>query len=101
MYLIQVFLPLFDNNKQAFDKLMYDAVRDELKNKFGGVTFYRNAPAEGLWNNNGETNYDELVTAEVMVDAFDKAWWQTYKQQLEKIFRQDEILIRTISFEKI
>ena len=102
MYLIQIFLPLYDNNKLSFDKSVFNAIRDDLKNKFGGVTFYRNAPAEGLWSNDtGGTDYDELVTTEVMTDAFDKNWWQTYKQQLEKIFRQDEILIRAISFEKI
>jgi len=80
---------------------MYDEVRDYLKDQFGGVTFYRNAPAEGLWNNDGKTKYDELLTAEVMTETFDKEWWQNYKRQLQKKFRQDEILIRAISFEKI
>jgi len=102
MYLIQVFVPLYDNNKKAFDRSMYDNVRDDLKNKFGGVTFYKSAPAEGLWNNDaGKTDYDELITAEVMAEALDKEWWHKYKQYLEKIFRQDEILIRAIAFEKI
>ncbi len=49
MHLIQILLPLYDNNKQAFDKSLFDKVRDDLKNVFGGVTLYRNSPAEGAW----------------------------------------------------
>lgn len=45
MYLIQILLPLYDNDKRPFTKQAFDRVRDELANKFGGVTAYRNSPA--------------------------------------------------------
>ncbi len=95
MYLIQMLLPLFDNNKQPFSKTTYDDVRNELTEQFGGVTLYRHSPAEGLWNDEtGKTNYDELITAEVMCTELDRAWWQRYKDGLKEIFKQDEIVIR-------
>ncbi len=102
MHLIQIFLPLYDNNKQAFDRTLYDELRTGLKDQFGGVTFYRNASVEGLWKDEtGKTNYDELIIAEVMISDLDKDWWQQFKKRLEQIFKQEEILIRSIVFEKL
>ena len=102
MFLIQILLPLYDNNKQRFDKIFYNDIRNQLKEKFGGVTLYRNTPAEGLWKDErGKTNYDELITAEVMTEDLDKKWWQQYKHQLEQIFKQEEILIKVTKFEKL
>lgn len=102
MQLIQIFLPIYDNNKKLFPKHFFDNVRNQLKDQFGGVSFYRNATVEGLWKDEtGKTNYDELIIAEVMIKAFNKDWWQHFKQDLEKTFKQDEILIRAITFDKL
>src|ERR1043165_5399808 len=102
MQLVEIFLPLFDNHKIAFDPSGYNTVAVELKNKFGGVTFYRNTPVEGLWQDkNGKTNYDELIIAEVMVTGLDTKWWQQFKLKLEQTFQQKEILIRVFEFTKI
>ena len=102
MHLFQIFLPVYDNNKQAFRRSLYDDLRTQLKDQFGGVTFYRNAPAEGLWEDaTGKTNYDELIIAEVMVGQTDKEWWQQFKQRLQQLFEQEEILIRSVLFEKL
>ena len=102
MQLVQIFLPLYDNNKQLFAKSLYDDLRNKLKDRFGGITFYRNTPAEGLWKDEaGKTNYDELIIAEVMVKDLDKEWWKQFKRNLTQIFRQDEILITCVLFEKL
>ena len=102
MQLVQVFLPLYDNNKNLFHKSLYDDVRNKLKDKFGGVTVYRNSPVEGLWKDEaGKTNYDELIIAEVMIGEPDKEWWSQFRHSLELIFKQQEILIRCIVFEKV
>ena len=101
MYLIQILLPLYDKNKQAFDKRLYDKIRDDLKDVFGGVTLYRNAPAEGAWNDETGTDYDELITAEVIADNLDHAWWQQFKHEIEQTFKQKELMIRCIKFEKL
>lgn len=102
MHLVQIFLPLFDNDQQLFDRSLFDDLRNRLKEKFGGITFYRNAPVQGLWkDDSGKTNYDELIIAEVMTNSLDKDWWTQFKKELEQIFRQDEILIRSFLFEKL
>jgi len=101
MYLIQIVLPLYDNDKQTFDKRLFDKVRDDLKDVFGGVTLYRNSPAEGAWNDETGTDYDELITAEVITDSLDKAWWQQFKHEMEQTFKQKELMIRCIKFEKL
>lgn len=102
MKLVQIFLPLYDNDQQLFQRSIYDQLEDLLKEQFGGVTFYRNMPVEGLWKDEtGKTKYDELIIAEIMIETIDKQWWQQFKQRLEQIFRQEEILIRCIEFEKL
>jgi hypothetical protein len=100
--LIQIFLPLYNNDKQHFDRSLYDDLQNRLKDQFGGVTFYRNAPAEGLWRDEtGKTDFDELIIAEVMIEEVNKEWWEQFKHRLEQVFHQDEILIRSIMFEKL
>jgi hypothetical protein len=102
MQLVQIFLPLYDNNKQLFHKSVFEDLCTKLKDKFGGVTLYRNSPTEGLWKDEtGKTNYDELIIAEIMIEELDKEWWKQYKQSLEQIFKQEQILIRCFLFEKL
>ena len=100
MYLVQIFLPLYDNNKQPFPRKFYDDIRNELTGRFGGVTLYRQSPAEGIWDDDtGKISHDELIYAEVMTKELSKAWWLGFKQKLESIFRQDEILLRSFEIE--
>lgn len=101
MYLIQILLPLYDNQKQPFNKRLFDKIRDDLKNVFGGVTLYRSSPAEGAWNNETGTDYDELITAEIIAERLDKMWWQQFKHEMEQTFQQKEIMIRCIKFKKL
>lgn len=95
MYLIQLLLPLHDNERREFPKEEYTAVRSELTERFGGITVYTRAPAVGLWKANGNsTSRDDIVIFEVMSDELDADWWRDYKHQLEKRFRQEMLVIR-------
>lgn len=95
MHLVQIFLPLHDNEQQAFPREEYQQVRRELTEKFGGLTVYTRAPAEGLWKlNENHTSRDDIVIFEVMAGELDAGWWRTYRHGLEKRFRQDVILVR-------
>jgi len=38
--------------------------------------------------------HDEIVVFEVMTKALDAGWWRNYRLQLERDFRQDEIVVR-------
>jgi hypothetical protein len=94
MQLVQILLPLYDNAGEAFDDALYGEVRRELTERFGGLTAFTRAPAEGLWENEGKTHQDDIVVLEVMTDELDAAWWKQYRHALEERFRQDTIVIR-------
>lgn len=96
MHLVQLLLPLYDNDGARQPQALFVAVRDELVARFGGLTAYTRAPASGLWQEDGDadTVRDELVIYEVMDEALDAAWWQSYRAQLERRFRQEKLLVR-------
>lgn len=100
MYLIQLLLPLYDNKGQALDPEAFIRTRDELVARFGGITTYSRAPANGLWKEgNGQAVRDELVIYEVMTETADKAWWRHYRTELEQRFRQEELVVRVQQIE--
>src|SRR5205823_2930353 len=69
IYLVQLLLPLYDNAGRAFPASQYTTVRDELTARFGGLTAYTRAPAQGLWQNEGGApKRDDIVVYEVMTD---------------------------------
>lgn len=75
-----------------------ESVQQELAEKFGGLTVYSRAPAEGTWQNNSRKIEDELLLFEVMVsEQPDRTWWRQYRSELEDRFRQKEILIRSFA----
>ena len=58
MYLVQLLLPLYDNEKNAFDHSLFEGVRSELTQEFGGITAFTRSPAEGLWKEDGAVTRD-------------------------------------------
>jgi len=93
-YLVQVLLPVYDNDGDRFPVDHYDEVRVRLTDLFGGLTAYTRAPAEGLWNTGGTVKRDDIVVVEVMAQSLDRAFWADYRRELEELFHQDEIVIR-------
>lgn len=95
MHLIQIFLPVRDNNDKPFPPEKFTHLREVLIKKFGGLTAYNRAPAEGLWKDEQKAaHHDEIVIFEVMANELDGPWWQAYKQQLKQTFSQEEMIIR-------
>lgn len=95
MHLVQILLPMHDNAQEPFPREEYSRVRKELTERFGGLTVYTRAPAEGLWKlNENHTSRDDIVIFEVMASELDPSWWRTYRHDLEARFRQDVILVR-------
>jgi hypothetical protein len=94
VHLVQILLPLYDNAGAALPRALYERVREELAGRFGGLTAFTRAPAEGHWRDEGETRRDDIVVFEVMTDALDAAWWGAYRRELEGRFRQEAIVIR-------
>ena len=102
MHLVQILLPLYDNEGQRFGGDAFDRVRNELAECFGGVTAFRRAPAEGLWKDEGgAVARDEVAIFEVMAEALDRAWWAGYRAELERRFRQEKMVVRATEFEEL
>lgn len=101
MHLIEIFLPLADNQGRAFSKEKYTEVREALTKAFGGVTAFTRSPAEGVVREGGENVHDDIVIFEVMTEKLDRERWATYRKALAKEFDQDEILIRATASERL
>ena len=100
MKLMQVLLPLYDNQGQALPKALFDKVREEMRLHSGGVTAFIRSPAVGIWEDEqGAVCRDDVVLFEVMADTLDRAWWDNYRRVLEQRFRQESILIRATEVE--
>jgi hypothetical protein len=102
MYLVQLLLPLRDNAGRTLPRALFVEVRDELTERFGGITAYLRAPAEGMWRDaDGRPDRDDVVMCEVMVQALDRAWWASYRAFLERRFGQLEIVARALPLERL
>jgi hypothetical protein len=101
MYLFQILLPRADNSGKSFSREDFDRVKDELVRRFAGVTAYLQAPAEGLWQESGQSSNDDIVIFEVMTEAVDLADWRSRRAELERRFRQDEVIIRYLSMDRV
>jgi hypothetical protein len=99
-HLVQLLLPVFDNQGRRFEEQHFADVRREMTERFGGVTAYLRSPASGLWvRGDGSVDRDDVVMVEVMVDALDHAWWRTYRSTLERVFQQQTIVVRSFAIE--
>ena len=101
MHLIEILLPLTDNEGRRFDPKLYAAVREELVETYGGLTAFSRSPAEGVWEADGGRSRDDIVVFEVMSDYLDRAWWRRLRERLERDFRQEEIVVRAREVERL
>jgi hypothetical protein len=101
MHLVEILLPISDNQGRVFPPERFDALVGELSKFFGGVTAHSRAPAEGQWSEKGETVHDEIVIIEVMADTLDRGWWTALRLRLERDFAQDEVMIRAHEIERL
>lgn len=101
MHLVQILLPLADNVGRRFDPADYARVRSELAARFGGITSFTRAPAEGMWKEGGHTAHDDIVVFEIMAREVDHPWWERYRAELERRFQQETIVIRAIRIEML
>lgn len=100
MYLVQVLLPVYDNHAALLPVELHHAVRDELTERYGGLTAYTRAPAEGSWKESAaQMSRDDIVVYEVMTPSLDTAWWADYRRDLEGRFRQQQVIIRAQSIQ--
>ena len=100
--LFQIYLPRNQKNGKPFSGSLFQKVKSQLTEKFGGLTMYTRAPAKGLWKDEGEkTVSDDILIYEVMATEYDTEFWKSYKAKLEKKFKQDEVLIRCSTIQTV
>lgn len=94
MHLVQILLPCTDNERQPFPREDFARVKQQLGNRFEGVTAWLQAPAEGLWSDGRSTDRDDIVIFEVMTDEIDFEEWRRRRADLERQFRQEKVVFR-------
>lgn len=94
MHLIQILLPLADNDGVPFADTLLRAIQAELAERFGGVTAFSRAPAHGVWQHRGARRQDDIIIVEVMAQELDVAWWRNFRARLEKELRQERLVVR-------
>ena len=102
MVLIQLLLPL-PTTSAAPDSLPPIAqTRNELAERFTGLTAYVRSPAKGVWTSpEGHVEQDDVVMVEIVADTFDRGWWRGYTATLQKRFAQDAIHLRALRIEML
>jgi inorganic pyrophosphatase len=100
--LIQLFLPLKNEDGKSFPDKYFDNVKETLTQKFKGLSIYSKSPVNGRWENS-KSNIEEdiLLVYEIMTDRVDLSYWEKYKQLLQKQFKQDTIVIRCLDISLI
>ncbi|MDR6957982.1 hypothetical protein J2W43_001963 [Pseudomonas brassicacearum] len=95
MHLLEIYLPLNSNDGTPQQTGLFQRVREELIEQFGGVTAFTRNPARGitLLDDSGRCE-DDIIVYEVLVEVFDRAWWEAYKRVLEERYEQESVLIR-------
>lgn len=96
-HLVEILLPL----TKTLTREKLDTIRAELTDRFGGVTLHPNAPAEGLWRDDGDLERDRIVVVEIMTDTLDRTWWAQFRKQLENQLFEDEIVVRATEIERL
>jgi hypothetical protein len=94
MYLFQILLPLYTKDNRRIEHAAFTKVKDELTKRYGGVTAYTRAPAEGQWITRGRKDRDQIIIIEVMAQKRSLPWWRRYRKILETRFKQDSIIVR-------
>jgi hypothetical protein len=91
---VQLLVPLRYGDGGRIPRRVFQDMRRELAERFGGVTAYARAPARGWWQSGRRTERDDIVVVEVMVRRLDPRWWAGYRRRLERLLRQRELVIR-------
>ncbi|MBL8596539.1 MAG: hypothetical protein JNL14_02240 [Devosia sp.] len=95
MFVVELFIPLEKPDGTAVPVNVFERIKTELTERFGGVTAHLQSPAEGAWKPEAEdVIHDRIAIFEVMVEDVDTAWWRDYRHRLEVELDQHRILAR-------
>lgn len=102
MHLVQILLPVQDERGEPYRKSLYSDLARDLTTRFGGLTAYTQAPANGFWEEGpGRTLREPVVIYEVMVDDIERAWWAALRERLEIEFAQSDLVVRAQDIQRL
>jgi hypothetical protein len=96
---IEIYLPLHYNDGRPIEETRFEALQEELLNRFGGVTStQRQFPLQGLWQSGKEVFQDLVVVLSVMdfqsgTELESLRYLERLKVRLKKKFEQLDVLI--------
>ena len=98
MYLVQILLPLFDNDGHAFEAAGVRAASFGARRSLRrGHRLHASTRSRGLERRFRGTTRDDIVIFEVMTGELDREWWTAFRKQLEARFRQDTLIVRALT----
>jgi hypothetical protein len=101
MHIVQILLPISDNKGKPFPSSILKGVQTELASRFGGLTAYSRAPAQGIWTRPSSRALDDIVVVEVMVDAMERDWWHAFRHRTEHLLKQHKLVVRAFKIEML
>lgn len=101
MHLVQILLPLATNDGAPVPEAVIRDIREELIARFGGLTAYSRAPAQGVWAHDGVRQRDDIAVVEVMVESLDENWWHAFRLRLERLLEQEALVIRAYEIRRL
>jgi len=62
----------YGNTGEPFEQKLFADLRDELAERFGGITAYTRAPVRGVWQEIEQVVRDDLISYEIMIETLDE-----------------------------
>jgi hypothetical protein len=92
-------LPTKDNAGTPYPDSFWQRLKRDMVERFGGVTAYTRAPAEGVWSGPADgAKAEDICIVEVMVSQIDEKWWHRYRADLENDWAQQKVVVRATPF---
>ena len=88
----EIYLPTKHNDGTLVDPVQIRRIKKELARIFGGYTHLKHR-SEGSWRMGNVTFRDEVTIVRVLDDGSARFDMQSFKRELEKVFRQESVLI--------
>jgi hypothetical protein len=101
MKLVQILLPVYSPEGRRFPQTLIRSTALALAQRFGGSTAYLRTPALGLWRTRARTVRDDVIVIEVMVRQFSRRTWRPIQKQLESDFRQEMVVVRSMTVDQL
>ena len=87
-----LFVPLFSNDGKRLPRAGLARVKKRLIKKFGGLTHFPQK-SKGTWKVGAATFVDDIVILRVLSEKDTKDFWKKLKADLQREWKQKNILI--------